>query len=184
LMAAVYAFHKLYQSPAGDAWTKSDHVSRRWTIRDWRRLQRFTPEVPVDRPGEDAGYRLEVEAHHEVMWLILDGEVEAIFHVSVGGEFVYKWNNEDEVAHTPRGDLDFYRYWKGKASPLGWMYKAWYYKYTHRDMALHGYFTVPPYPASHGCVRVIYDDAEWLLARIGGGSAVGPDVTPIHIWDG
>ena len=178
MTAAVYAFHKLHQTPAGSAWTPSDHVDTRWTIEDWQRMREFTPEPPVARAGEPD--RFEVDAYRELMWLILDGEVAAIFHVSVGGEFTYWWSGtgQYEVAHTPRGDLDVDHWWAGNRQE-GWMYRAWYYKYTHRWMALHGYYTVPPYPASHGCVRVVYDDADWIYAQVGEGLGL-----PFHIWDG
>ena len=183
MTAAIYAFHKLHRSPAGEAWTPDDRVSAAWTLADWRRIRRFSPEVPVDREAEPN--RFEVDARHEVMWLMLDGELAGIFHVSVGGEFTYVYRGSEEVAHTPRGDMDFYKYWAGHEYPLcTWMYRAWYYKHTHRGMALHGYCSVPPYPASHGCVRVIYDDADWIHSRIGGSAAVGDGVMPIHIWDG
>jgi len=177
MMSAVYAFHKLHQSPSGDAWTSSDHVDGHWTVEDWELLQDFTPEAPVDRVGEPD--RFEVDAHHEIMWMILDNEVVGIFHVSVGGEFTYWWSRtgQYEVAHTPRGDLDVDHYWAGYRE-AGWMYRAWYYKWTHRWMAMHGYYTVPPYPASHGCVRVVYDDADWIYAQVGQGLDL-----PYHIWD-
>lgn len=180
MTSAVYAFHKFYEAPAGVAWTQGDHVDAVWTIEDWERLDDFTPEIPVARSGEPD--RFEVDAHRELMWLILDGEVVAIFHVSVGGEFTYLWQGKYEVAHTPRGDLDVISWSqvasRSKAYTGGWMYRAWWYKYTHRWMSMHGFRYVPPYPASHGCVRVTFDDADWIYAEVG--QAVG---TPFHIWD-
>lgn len=178
MTSAVYAFHKLHQSPSGDAWTSSDHVDGVWTVEDWALLQDFTPEAPVDRAGEPD--RFEVDAHQEIMWMILDGQLVGIFHVSVGGEFTYWWSGTRryEVAHTPRGDLDVDHYSLVRNRQQGWMYRAWYYLYTHRWMAMHGYYTVPPYPASHGCVRVVYDDADWIYARVGEGLGL-----PYHIWD-
>ena len=178
MMSAVYALHKLHQSPAGDAWVPSDRVGNVFTVHDWGRLGRFRPEAPIARTGEPL--RSEVDAFHEVAWMVVDDEVAAIFHVSVGGEYWYYWSGtgQYELAHTPRGDLDIYSYWVGYREP-GWMYRAWYYKYTHRGMAMHGYHTAPPYPASHGCVRVTWDDADWIYAQIG--QSIG---MPYHIWDG
>lgn len=179
MTSAVYAFHKLNQSPSGVAWTESDHVDRVWTVEDWQQLQEFQPSIPRARKGEPN--RFEVDAHNELMWVILDGEVAAIFHVSVGGEFTYYWSGTGkyEVAHTPRGDLDVDHWALVRYRQQGWMYRAWYYKYTHRWMAMHGYYTVPPYPASHGCVRVTYDDADWIYDQVGQGVGL-----PFHIWDG
>jgi len=179
MTSAVYAFHKFHQAPTGDVWTSSDHVDGEWTVEDWQLLKAFTPDAPVARAGEPD--RFEVDATNELMWLILDGEVAAIFHVSVGGEYEYYWSGTGkiEVAHTPRGDLDVDHWSLVKYREQGWMYRAWYYLYTHRWMALHGYYMVPPYPASHGCVRVVYDDADWIYAQVGQGLGM-----PFHIWDG
>jgi lipoprotein-anchoring transpeptidase ErfK/SrfK len=33
------------------------------------------------------------------------------------------------------------------------------------SIAIHGWADVPPYPASHGCVRVPIWDADWLYDR-------------------
>jgi lipoprotein-anchoring transpeptidase ErfK/SrfK len=32
----------------------------------------------------------------------------------------------------------------------------------HGNFAIHGYYSVPTYPASHGCVRVPIWEADWL----------------------
>lgn len=43
---------------------------------------------------------------------------------------------------------------------LGPLYRP---KYFHHDgIAVHGYGSVPPYPASHGCVRVSFAAVDYL----------------------
>jgi len=171
MTAAVFAFHKLHQDPLGDQWTAEDNVSAEWTLADWALLNAFVPEVPRERTGELN--RLEVDAHHEVMWMVLDGELAGIFHVSIGGEYRYMYNGEWRIAHTPRGDFDIDRYAVGTTTP-GYQYKSWYFEQNY--YAVHGFWKVPPYPASHGCVRVLFEDADWLTARL-------KVSWPIHIWD-
>jgi hypothetical protein len=171
MTAAVYAFHKLYRDPQGDAWTRDDRVGRQWTMEDWDRLRRFTPESPVDREGEPN--RIEVDARREVMWLILDGEVAGIFHVSIGGEYWFYEGGQRKIAHTPRGDFDIDGYSYGRKEN-GFQYKSWWFEQSY--YAVHGFWKVPPYPASHGCVRVTYDEADWLTARLQVGWLV-------HVWD-
>jgi len=171
MTAAVLAFHKLHQDPVGDQWTPEDHVSPDWTLDDWDRLVVFEASAPVSRDGEPN--RIEVDAHHEVMWLILDGEVAGIFHVAIGGEYLYTYNGEWRLAHTPRGDFDIDRFSLGTKTN-GYQYKSWFFEQNY--FAVHGFYKVPPYPASHGCVRVVYDDADWLTERL----AVS---WPIHVWD-
>jgi len=171
MTGAVYAFHKLHRDPVGDAWTDADHVSDRWTIADWHLLESFDPSPPVDRPDEPN--RIEVDAYHEVMWLVLDGEVAGVFHVSIGNEQLAYVNGEYRRSHTPRGDFDIDRYSLGTKT-AGWQYKSWYFEQNY--FAVHGFYKVPPFPASHGCVRVTYDEADWLTVRL----EVG---WPIHVWD-
>ncbi len=173
MTAAVYAFHKLHRDPLGTRWDREsgDYVSPEWTLRDWERLEAFDPAAPKERTGEPN--RVEVDARREVMWLILDGEVAGIFHVSIGGEYFYWLNGEPMIAHTPRGDWDFDRYSYGR-KVAGYQYKSWYFEQNY--FAVHGFWKVPPYPSSHGCVRVTYDEADWLTLRL----KIG---WPIHVWD-
>jgi lipoprotein-anchoring transpeptidase ErfK/SrfK len=44
-------------------------------------------------------------------------------------------------------------------SPLGRLYRP---KYFNGGIAVHGYLSVPPYPASHGCVRVSVPAMDWF----------------------
>jgi len=46
--------------------------------------------------------------------------------------------------------------------PLGVLYRP---KYFVGGVAVHGYPSVPPYPASHGCVRVTDAAMDWLWAN-------------------
>jgi lipoprotein-anchoring transpeptidase ErfK/SrfK len=47
----------------------------------------------------------------------------------------------------------------------GWDWVLWYPLYFLRGFALHGYPSVPAYPASHGCVRLPMWFAPGLHAR-------------------
>jgi lipoprotein-anchoring transpeptidase ErfK/SrfK len=44
--------------------------------------------------------------------------------------------------------------------PLGTLWRPKYF--TWQGHAIHGYTSVPPYPASHGCVRVSNTAMNWL----------------------
>jgi hypothetical protein len=166
LEEAVIAFHKVIDRPRDPAWEADD----------WQRLAAFTPKPPKNRSGEPD--RLEVDIGHQVMYFIEDDDVAAIFPVSTGGGYVY-WSERQQdwvVAHTPRGDFTLLRYTSGwSCDPLyGWcIYKPWSFTSAY---ALHGYGSVPPYPASHGCVRVHLWEADWLSDHLEVGM-------PIHTWD-
>jgi lipoprotein-anchoring transpeptidase ErfK/SrfK len=53
------------------------------------------------------------------------------------------------------------------------MYSPWYF---YGGYAIHGSSSVPPYPASHGCVRVTTWDADFLSHHL----EIG---IPVHVWD-
>ena len=93
-------------------------------------------------PG--AGKHVEVNIGRQVMVLADDGKAQRIYHVSTG------------AAATPtiRGSYRFYRREPGTNSKG--MYMSTYFI---RGYAVHGYPSVPTYPASHGCVRVPMSDA-------------------------
>lgn len=90
----------------------------------------------LQRPG--TGHHVEVDISRQVMVLADNGRPQHIFHVSTG------------APSTPsdRGSFRFYRKDPGFNS-IGMYYSVYY----NRGEATHGYKSVPPYPASHGCIR-------------------------------
>ena len=118
----------------------------------WRRLAR----AGVPRPRSvGSGDRLEVDKSRQVLFEILDGEVARVVHVSTGA-----------TGNTPVGTWHVYR----KVSGFDWV--LWYPLYFLRGFAIHGYPSVPAYPASHGCVRVPMWIAPALFARHGYGAKI------------
>ena len=87
-------------------------------------------------PG--AGKHVEVDISKQVMALASGGEAKYVFHVATG------------AAATPSdvGGFRFYRKDPGYNS-VGMYYSVYY----NGGEATHGYKSVPPYPASHGCIR-------------------------------
>lgn len=103
----------------------------------WDALWTAAPPVPVY--GGDLGKRVEVDLTRQVMMLIRDNQVFMTIHVSTG-----KYG-------TPTGD------WRIRTRGHGWhmcslgpIYAPAYFMPRN---AIHGYPSVPTYPASHGCVR-------------------------------
>jgi hypothetical protein len=106
----------------------------------WRRLAGAS--VPHARyPGN----HVEVDKTRQVLFLVRDGKVVLISHVSTGA-----------TGNTPLG------VWHVYSKVAGWSWVLWYPSYFLRGFAIHGYPDVPPYPASHGCVRI----PMWLAPRI------------------
>ncbi len=95
----------------------------------------------------DGGHHAEVDISKQVMALAEDGEAKYVFHIATG------------AAATPsdQGAFTFYRKDPGYNS-IGMYYSVYY----NRGEATHGYKSVPPYPASHGCIRNPIPDSVFI----------------------
>jgi hypothetical protein len=153
-------------------------LERTWEFQegDWRYLADFRlPELP-DRPDEP--HRLEVDIGRQVIFLYEEGVVSQIVPTSTGGTYAYYSPRNDAVvwAGTPRGDFTLFHFSPGWHcdSLTGWcIYNPWSFT---PHYAVHGYPSVPEYPASHGCVRLTTWDSDALISYMEVGM-------PIHIWD-
>jgi hypothetical protein len=116
----------------------------------WRRLAR----AGAPRPRRGGDY-IEVDKTRQVLFVVHGGEVTKAVHVSTGA-----------TGNTPLGTWQVYR------KVPGWDWVLWYPLYFLRGFAIHGYPSVPAYPASHGCVRVPMWIAPQLFDRHGFGTKV------------
>jgi N-acetylmuramoyl-L-alanine amidase len=130
LLDTVYAFQKvqgLARTGVVDAafWTKLAH-----------------PLQPHARYAGPADH-IEVDRSRQVLFIVRNGRVASIVQVSTAGL---------PGKFTPVGRFAIYRKVLGfDPSPLGTLYDPMYFT---GGYAIHGNPSVPPYPASHGCVRV------------------------------
>jgi len=93
------------------------------------------------------GRHVEVDISRQVMALAAHGKAQYTFHVSTGAP----------ATPTIRGHYRFYRREPGYNS-----HAMYYSVYFQGGYATHGYDPVPPYPASHGCVRNPIPDAVFV----------------------
>lgn len=107
----------------------------------WRALAGARPVQPRHGYGD----HVEVSKTLQVLTLVRGGRVEAVVHVSTGA-----------TGNTPVG------LWRVYRKVVGWDWVLWYPSYFLRGFAVHGYPSVPAYPASHGCVRV----PMWFATRL------------------
>lgn len=109
-----------------------------------------TPTAKYDGPAH-----VEVDLTRQVLFMVGDdGKVNLIVPVSSGNGERYwdKQRKKYEVASTPRGEFKIQRKINGtRKAPLGSIY---YPSYFIGGWAVHGSASIPPKPASHGCVRV------------------------------
>lgn len=131
---AVVAFQKLHGLPRTGAVDG----------RVWRQL--LTANVPHAR--YPFGDHVEVSKPLQVLFIVRNGKVALISHVSTGA-----------TGNTPVGRWHVYN------KTPGWLSDGMFdSSFFLRGFAIHGYPSVPFYPASHGCVRL----PVWLAPRIYG----------------
>src|SRR6266540_1231152 len=106
----------------------------------WRRLSRAG--IPHARYG---GTHVEIDKARQVLLEVRNGRVELVVQVSTGA-----------TGNTPLGT------WHVYSRVAGWSWVLYYPVYFLRGFAIHGYPDVPPWPASHGCVRV----PMWVATRL------------------
>ncbi len=106
--------------------------------------------------------RVEVNLAARVLVLYRDGKIALISHISSGGGYYYDCGGGVQCkAVTPTGNYRTTVFMPGWVTvPLGQMYNPVFFIST--VYAIHGDTFVPVYPASHGCVRVPMDVANFF----------------------
>ena len=140
LVDSLYAFQKVQGLPrTGVADTAT------WRALAHPRFARPHYSSPADH--------LEVDKGHQVLYVVRGGQVALIVPVSTAGIAGY---------FTPVGRFAIYRKVTGfDPSPLGTLFDPMYFT---GGYAIHGNPSVPPFPASHGCVRVPMWIAPYLYS--------------------
>jgi peptidoglycan hydrolase-like protein with peptidoglycan-binding domain len=183
--AAVWAYEKIVLG------VPREQVTGDITPRMWRAMSRPV-EIAARRP--DAGKHTEIYLPEQVIAVFDGNEPIFISHVSTGDgeEWVEEvtispgeYGNEDGtkpltrleqgLSLTPGGVYQYDRLVKGRReSALGGMLNPVYFNY---GIAVHGAFQVPPYPASHGCIRIPNAISAKFQRLVSLGEAV-------YVWDG
>jgi lipoprotein-anchoring transpeptidase ErfK/SrfK len=112
------------------------------------------------RPGAGSGRgsRIEINVARQVALLVRGARVVRAIHVSTGAS----------GTPTPTGRFRVYRKERESWSAPFRVWLPWA-SYFSGGVALHGYPDVPPYAASHGCVRIPLSEAQtvYAFARLG-----------------
>lgn len=115
---------------------------------------------PRPAPGVVSG--VEVDLSDQLLLVIDQGRVRWVLDASTGSGRAYVVGGRTRIAVTPVGNYRVLRLVEGwDRSPLGQLWRPAYFV---GGVAIHGYPVVPPYPASHGCVRVSIEAMDFLLA--------------------
>ncbi len=156
-LGAVYAFQKVHDLPR-DGVFRTEH----WDLLD------TAVSLPDTTASPD---RVEIDLERQVLLLVMESEVEVVLPISSGNGETYRGRGGSPVrARTPEGSYQFYRHISGwRISYLGGLYNPFYFR---GGYAIHGSRSVPPYPASHGCVRVEIHDMDFLKTQLSIGMPV------------
>lgn len=107
-----------------------------------------------------SGHRVEIDLKRQLLMIVDDGEVTKIFNTSTGSNTNYQHDGNTYRAVTPPGKFKVGRQIDGwRHAPLGDLYRP---KYFNGGIAIHGAYSIPPYPASHGCARLSIAAMDWL----------------------
>jgi peptidoglycan hydrolase-like protein with peptidoglycan-binding domain len=153
---AMYAFQKVEGLPATG---KADPTTR----------QRLAVAARP-KPASPTGDLIEIDKGRQILMVVRGGQAQHVFNISSGTEKTYTYKGAKRQANTPDGRFAVIREYDGyRESHLGRLYRP---KYFHpRGIAFHGSSFVPPYPASHGCVRLTNAAANFIwdqkLAPVG-----------------
>jgi len=115
---------------------------------------------PKTRSGSGSGRVVEINRKRQLLMLVEDGKIEQIFNTSTGSYEHYEYEGQTYLAATPAGRFKVSRQIDGwRDAPLGMLWRP---KYFNGGIAVHGAYSVPPYPASHGCARLSISAMNWI----------------------
>ncbi len=136
---AIYAFQKANGLPRTGAVDAATQAKFRTATRP--------------RARSTSGSLIEIDKTRQILLVVENGAVRYVFNVSSGSDHPYTLDGVGYSAHTPEGIFSVIRQVDGPDhGPLGTLFRPKYF--TWSGIAVHGYTSVPPYPASHGCTRV------------------------------
>jgi L,D-transpeptidase catalytic domain/Putative peptidoglycan binding domain len=147
-------FYGVHTYEAVLAFQKVHRMSRTGRVGDtvWAKLGR----AHIPKARHPSGAHIEVDKTRQVLFEVRKGQVVRVIHVSTGA-----------TGNTPVGT--WHVYWKQAGLNSHGMY---YSLYWYLGFAIHGYASVPAWPASHGCVRIPMWLAHGLYSRWGLGTTV------------
>jgi hypothetical protein len=118
----------------------------------WSRLQ----TIAIPHPRYLGGTHIEVDKSRQLLFDVVGGSLRRVIQVSTGA-----------TGNTPLG------VWHVYSKVPGYNALSMYYSmFFLRGFAVHGYPSVPPYPASHGCVRMPIWIAPTLYAEHAYGTTI------------
>jgi lipoprotein-anchoring transpeptidase ErfK/SrfK len=127
------------------------------------------PRRPHPRLGGRA-LHLEADLTLQVVYAVRNGKIQQILDASSASGRSYVSQGEVRIAHTPEGSFSIGRKINAwHRSSLGLLYRPAYF---YGGYAVHGAPSVPPFPASHGCIRITTTAMDRLYSKLVPGTRV------------
>ncbi len=123
--------------------------------------------------------RVEIDLDHQVLVVWTNWQITLITTTSTGsGRRFCGGNDGCQYAVTPPGKFAFQWHKEGwRNGALGMLWNPYYF---NGGIAVHGYSSVPVYPASHGCSRIPMHIATYFASLVQKGEPVYVVGTPSH----
>jgi lipoprotein-anchoring transpeptidase ErfK/SrfK len=129
----------------------------------------------VPTPKTTSGNAIDVDLERDLVEIVQNGRLVYTLNTSTGGGYTYVQSGVTNVAITPRGHFSTGRVVDGVVvDTLGTLWRP---RFFVGGYAIHGDSFVPPYPDSHGCVRVSNEAINWIWA-----TNLDPIGEPIYLY--
>jgi peptidoglycan hydrolase-like protein with peptidoglycan-binding domain len=154
------------------AFQKVNRLARDGVVGPITRRALERPRVPKPRSTK-AGFHVEADLTLQVVYMVRDGKIVEILDASSASGQTYTVDGDVRLAVTPQGSFVIQRKidaWR--RSKLGLLYRPAYFV---GGYALHGAHSVPPFPASHGCIRITTTAMDRWYAKL-------PVGTPMFVY--
>jgi N-acetylmuramoyl-L-alanine amidase len=145
------------------AFQKVNRLGRDGVVGPVTRKALERPRVPKPRSTK-AGFHVEADLTLQVVYMVRDGKIVEILDASSASGQTYTVDGDVRLAVTPQGSFVIQRKidaWR--RSKLGLLYRPAYFI---GGYALHGAPSVPPFPASHGCIRITTTAMDRWFAKL------------------
>ena len=145
------------------AFQKVNRLARDGVVGPITRKALEHPRIPKPRSTK-GGFHVEADLTLQVVYMVRDGKIAEILDASSASGQHYTVDGDVRLAVTPLGNFQIQRKidaWR--KSKLGLLYRPAYFT---GGYALHGAYSVPPFPASHGCIRITTTAMDRWFNRI------------------
>ena len=114
------------------------------------------------RAQSGSGKVVEIDLDRQLLLAVEDGTVVRVVNASSGNGERFEAKGSSFRASTPRGTFAVGRQVDGNHESSLELGSMWRPKFFTGGIAVHGSGSIPPWPASHGCVRVANGAMDWI----------------------